>query len=227
MSNPLQVASNVLSSAALTASFASLPAAGNSVIVALHVRGNNTLNSVSDNQSNVYSKIDGFNNSIERTEIWWCPSIGTPSGTFTVTIGTSSSLPTAVGIMECSGLTAVDKHNNANSAGTSGSVTNGAANTGANDFVVAALCIGGSFGSATSLTTPPNSGYTSWYFFDGTSAFQNGVSAGYKTVSAVETSSASWTWTATDSANWAAVVASFQTGPLPTGPMPRQIYLMP
>jgi hypothetical protein len=200
-----------------TASFATLPAAGNAVIVKIGLPANpGNISSISDNQTgNTYTLVTGLNNVGSAADyIYWCSSIGTPSGTFTVSVTTSSGSP-QVAIMEVSGLSgAVDvASDSSNTALTSFTMTNSSVNANANDLVVAGISLGTAFGAtATSLTTPPTSSYTVLMFVDGATsgAPDNGTSAGYKIVSALETSAASWSWTAGDSNPSVATIATFK-----------------
>ena len=77
--------------AAPTASFAALPAAGNAVVVSFgeYAGGGVDVASVTDNQGNTYTKAASSYTAGDgpASAIWYCPSIGTPSGTFTVTAG--------------------------------------------------------------------------------------------------------------------------------------------
>ncbi len=201
-------------------SFGSLPSTGNSVVVAVACRTNFNQYScaVTDNQSgNVYTQLavaQTVSSSGSNTFIFWCPSITSPSGTFTVTAtfsvtsGSGNPSGQAVAIMEVSGLgSSVDQTGSfgASSSATSGSVTAGGANTSSNELVVAACAEGNYSGSATNILDPANSGYTSWALVD-TGSLGTGFEASYKIISGPETSSAAWTWT--PSTLWSAVIAT-------------------
>jgi len=94
MALTLVKSSTISSGAAVSSqatSFASLPSAGNMIVVLVSawraVPGAN-IASVSDNQGNTYTKVldrNGGNTGLNEVSIWYCASIGTPSGTHTVT----------------------------------------------------------------------------------------------------------------------------------------------
>lgn len=199
-------------------SFGSLPAAGTAVIVSINLSESGTtqttVTGVADNQSgNTFVKIksawSGFGGSVE---LWWCPSITTPSGTYTVTV-TLATVAQCNGwlldMMAVPGLAGTVDQSNTGiaSSGASLTVTNGSPNTNANDFVVATMVMGNF--NPTPALSDPSSGYTSWFLDQSVINNQTGMGAGYKTVSALETSSAAWTWTG--SSNNSGIVATFQT----------------
>ena len=94
MALTLVKSSTIASGAAVSSqatSFASLPTAGNMIVVLVSawrdVLGAN-IASVSDNQGNTYTKVidrNGGNIGLNEVSIWYCASIGTPSGAHTVT----------------------------------------------------------------------------------------------------------------------------------------------
>lgn len=206
---------NITGSAANVVQFGSTPTIGNAVIVAIAADGGYPILTVADNQTgNTFVRVirepDSSGGNHATAEIWWCSSLTSASGTYTVTVTPTSAggIYTSSAIMEVSGLSGVvDQTGVAQDtagANTSLTVTNGTVNSNANDLVVAIMSAGG--GTTTGLTTPPNTGYTNILSY--TSGGNGlGASGGYKVVSAVETSSAAWTWT--DGAYCAGVVATF------------------
>jgi hypothetical protein len=203
-------------------SFASLPATGNAVIVVLKTNSSGGAphpTSIADNQSgNTYVNIQtqdggGYPGA---TAIWWCPAIAAPSGTFTVTgtFGTvTASTEMLVELYEVSGLAGtVDQSISTNDGGTgvkTATSTNSSANTNANDLVMCAIVTGNN-GVTGSLSTP-TTGYTVLNATDGTSTFGECANTAYKIVSAIETSSATWSWAAIGSNSfYNAVLATFK-----------------
>lgn len=202
VSNPIRTAANAsyTFAASGTLSYSTLPSSGDGVVVAvgLYLGGSaGSVTSIADNQGvgNTYTKItssvDSGNQADE--EMWWCPSIGATSGTFTITVTLSASEQIFISSLELSGITTVDKTGiNSATSGTSITVTASGANTSATDFVVAV--VQPSFG-ASALSHPPTTTNTDTYT---DFAFCNcllSTDAGYYTASVTETSNASWTWT--------------------------------
>ena len=202
----------------LTCSLTSLPSVGNAVIAIFTTRGAAVVSSMADNQSgNTYAKVVAAASSAGSAgdaEIWWLSSVVGASGTFTVTVTASASEPLTLTLIEVSGLNAIDQTGSALYTGTnlaSATVTGSAANTNATDLVVAAFGAGYQTGP-TGTSNPCTTGYTSVAFLDGNSAPYGGVTqVSYKIVSAVETSSATWTQTAGDFNTYAVALASFKS----------------
>jgi hypothetical protein len=185
------------------ASFGSLPAAGNAVLVlAFGSNGGASTNpSCSDNQGNTYTRDEVAQNGTNGPwcAIFRCLSVGTPSGTFTVTVGglPSGTIIEVVGV-EVSGLTgaapAASAH--AHSTGNSASPSSGTATpNGAQDFAVAVFAQDGT--GTDNFATP--SGWTDlWKETSGTSfEFGEGVDrvlSGSANVSATWSKSASNVW---------------------------------
>lgn len=217
-------AANGASSVAV--SFGALPTPGNSIIATFNCSNAVQISTLTDNQSgNTYGSVVIEKDTVDGNdaEIWWLSSVVGSSGTFTVTATVSGSYNIQLTIMEVSGLTAVDKTGTATSGGsraTTLTVTGSAQNANANDLVVATLS--GSYGpTPTGNSNPCTSGYTSLYFSDGNSSTYGNIAQGsYKTVSGVETSSATWTNTANSGAGsyLTAVIATFK-GPTSTAPI--------
>lgn len=198
-------------------SFSATPTVGRAVILVVGANGDVAISSVADNQGggNTYSRVafaadssGGGNHSI--AEIWWCPSIVTASGTFTVTATPTTPAEGAnfgAGLLEVSGLSgSVDKTGTANDGTgtvTTISATASGANANPGDLVIAIVNCSS---QATDFSVAPSSGYTGLAIFSGGS---NGISttAGYKVLSGIETSAVSASWTTGGYAS--AVVATF------------------
>lgn len=214
-----------------------IPAVGNHLFVLSSYYDSNDnlagVASVTDNQGggNVYAKnielaaqsAEGFNA---------CASIHSAkvvasSGTFTVTLATHAGNDPGDymtwGILEFSGVhpvTHLDKTGSNTGATTASdaNVTATAANFGADRLVIAVCTVAAS--DATQGLTDP-SGYTQAYIENDNSAHQAGW-GGYKIVSAVETSSATWTQDNVAGGTWTAALATYipalgnQRGGLPS-----------
>ena len=199
-------------------SFTSLPGAGNLVVFGLIAAANydpSTISSVTDNQGNTYTKINSAvsnGGNAGEGELWRCESIGTPSGTFTVTAHNSvaNSKACALFLLEENTYKTLDQNGVATNqaAATSGTVTASGANSNANALVVACCGVVDYTGSGWGLSSPPTTGYTAI----GLDANDNGedFEAAYKEITASETSSAHWSWTA-GSSNWIALLATFKS----------------
>lgn len=198
----------------VAASFGTLPTAGNAVIAIWSSRSAVALSTVGDNQSgNTYSSVIAATSSPNGTdsEIWWLPSVVGSTGTFTVTGTLGSSQVAVLTLMEVSGLTGVvDQTGTETALGSKTTVvcTASGANAHANELVVANLCVG-YLGSASGTSNPCTSSYTSIEFLDGNGSFSGVCQTSYKIVSAIETSSA--TWTATSNIGNAGCCASIAT----------------
>ncbi len=199
-------------------SLASLPTAGNTVIVALTVKEEtpihgSILSSITDNQGNTYtraiSQFTDYSSSPESEDIWYCPSIGTPSGTFTVT-ATFSATSNSIGlsIIESTPLIYVDQTGVVCPTETAASivVTNMQKDSVSNGLVVTTGAFGGNNGS----TGQTVSGYTSI-----TGVATANTSTWYRVNSTVGTDSATYVPTASDTG--AVVMASFSSV-APTNP---------
>ena len=95
------VKSSTIASAAnvgsLATSFASLPSAGNMIVVLVSAWRSSAANisSVTDNQGNTYTKAidrNGGNGGLNEASIWYCASIGSPSGTHTITANATAGV---------------------------------------------------------------------------------------------------------------------------------------
>jgi hypothetical protein len=215
-------------------SFTTLPTIGNRVGIAHMTRSGTgtifTITGVTDNQGggNVYTKnvqATDIGGTIVDVEVWSCPSVVTSAGTFTIT-ATLSGTPSNNwgGIFEASGVGATDETATANGATTPAAVVTALSpNLSSTDVVVA--MVGTDFDVAPALSNPATPSYTT-LFNTGSGGPQANCS--YKSLAAIETSSAAWTWTTTALA-WAAALVTFKPsgGAAGPGPLPRCIYVMP
>ena len=207
-------------------SFSVLPQPQHAVMFGLLATANydgTTITGVADNQGNVYSKVvsaTSGSGSFGEGEIWTCASIGTPTGTFTVTAtnGASNGEPCMLFLLEEDTNRLVDQTGVQSdvAAAAAGTVTASAPNTNAAALVLAAVAIVSYNGPGWSVSDHASSGYTSLVADRSDNGRDFEVS--YKEVSASETSAASWTWSGTS--QWFAVLATFKSGapPLPIGP---------
>lgn len=186
-----------------TNTLTSAPTLGNMVFVAVGMDDNfapGVVTSVTDNNSNSWSLYVAENDANSgdncRAEIWWCSNITANSTTpFTVTAAYSSTMEVQIALMETTPY-AADQQGVQNSSGaTSSTVTATHANSTATNLVIAMCKL--AFG-ASAQTTPANSGYTLWGNGTG-DAGGAPVNASYKVLSALETSSANWSWTTSES----------------------------
>jgi len=190
-----------------TASFGTLPSSGDSVLVAVAYR-DTVAPSITDNQTgNTYTAVQTLLWSGQvSVSIFWCPSITSPTGTFTVT-STSAAMEWLT-IADVSGLSAsTDNGNAADSGGpiSTYTITAAGANTNANDFVFAILSINSN--SGTFGLVVPSTGYTQISNTDGNNY---PVEVAYKIVSAIETSSADWSWTTASTNGAIAAIETFK-----------------
>lgn len=199
--------------ASASGSFASLPAAGNCVMVPISINHDpsHANTSVTDNQSNTYTKQAQMLDNKNQADLFADFSIGSPSGTFTVTVSpafTSNNYITFV-LLEISGLqttSVLDQTATANIASPATSTTVGPTGTTAQaDELVVAVLSTETGDTNLNLTVP--SGYTE------IATEQNGNSlaghqSAYKIVTATGTQSATWTHDGT--ANTGSLIATFK-----------------
>lgn len=212
MANPIQTATTSnFGASSDTCSFSGLPSATHQVIacITLRVSGGSwqQVTGVTDNQGNTYVRAFGYfgpgNQTVENMEYWWCSSIGTPSGTFTITVNyTAATASDAIVLMECSGLAWVDQTSSnlilldaVPGQGTSLTMTNMVADVGSSDFMISSVYLDAS-GSALGITTP--GGWTS-------QVLQDPGNPDYSIATKTQTSNAApdtvtWTWTTSGSA---------------------------
>ena len=207
-----------------TISFTSTPAVGDAVIVSITLKatsGTPTVSTVVDNQSgNTYQKIASIGTAAGDNELWWCPTIVGASGTFTITVTPSETTNYVTSIMEVNGLTGtVDQQQTFTvSGGTASPITATMTNpnTGVNDLVIAILQGDVGSGTATNFQTPPGNNsvsgaFTVWSYYNTPDTGQFTLSSGYKFVSAIETSTASWTYSTSSGDARFIILATFQT----------------
>jgi hypothetical protein len=199
-------ASGVVGLSSLSYSFPTRPTAGNGIIFAASLIGAAavSITSVADNQGvgNVYTRVKTLGTATVA-DLWWCPSIGATSGTFTITPTTSGSLSggnQACGGLEFNGYSAVDQTGTGTAGSNTLTATCSAPNANALDLVV----MGGTSNAFNPGTGyPPTSGYTGW-FGNITGSYS---SWGYKILSALETSAGTLTWNTANGGN--GVIATF------------------
>ena len=214
---PIQSAHNSCYAATNCTVTLGTPVVGDYVLVGIADRapGATSLTlAVADTSSNSWtSNVQLETTSIMLTGIF-CAHITAASGSFVITASQSSGSNSgwAVWAMEVSGLSSCTADQTGSHGTTSGSttqsVTAAGANSNANDLVFS--LVGLTYqNSATGLSNPPATGYTDIGNYDGgSSPYNSGADAGYKIVSAIETSSAGWT--STSSLNYSTVIATFE-----------------
>lgn len=208
-----------------TTSFPSLPSPGNTIIVVLTAWQTTqpTVATIADNQGvgNSYGLPPNGNTGITATAyIYRCKAIGATSGTFTITVTWTggTNVYGSIRALDVSGLDTIniDDQSSAttlSTATTSHTETIGSQNSNANDLVVAAISPDTGV-SSSAITDPAATGYSSIMVQQDSSTYTGGE-ASYKIVSALETSSASWTYAS--AAAYASVVATFKAAGSVTG----------
>ena len=195
----------------------STPTVGDYIILEAGFRGISSgfaVSAVTDNQTgNTYSAVvSGNSGAGTSAAAIYLAKVTAATGTYTITVSMGSQQPNVVlYAMEVSGISGATDQATAVTFGssrvTSFAVAQGAANTNANDLVVSFLA-GGTYGTtAFGITDPPSSGYTSIGKIDYGCCYDGAADAGYKTVSSIETDSASWTTTTAMTAT--GLIASF------------------
>lgn len=194
--------------------FGALPAAGNAITVETSAwNGSNAdmpAGSVTDNQSNTYSRaVQSPLQSGGVCSIFYDESIGSPSGTHTVTVdptGTGNYLEFSAQEWSSFASSALDKTNGNNAA--SDSPTSGSTGTlsQADELVIGVV---GTYNGHSDVGIDPPSGYTNL------SLFQNegstvGHSADYMIVSATTAQNISWGTVFDNLVPWGACVATFK-----------------
>lgn len=197
-------------------SFVTLPTAGRCVIVSVFAwsGGSPSLSSstsVTDNQSNTYTfAVLGPVQSGITNGIWFCPSIGTPSGTFTVTVnGNTVSDALTVLLLEVSGLAASPLGNVAGTTLTNANPHVGSSvTTTVADSLLLALCCQDQGGSAT--YTPGNS-FSTVYTEPDNTTYQSGSTA-QRIVTSTGTYNCQWTMSVAGSGTQCVAVFSGVAG---------------
>lgn len=200
-----------------TASFGSLPAVNNHVIVGVGSWNNDLtiigLDGVSDNQGNSYTlRINKTNLSYDVYSSLADCKVATSAGTFTVGLDpTSANNYMGWNASEFSGL---DTSSWADQSGTNDSATGDANATASganstNDGLAIGVCAVNNNDSDINIDDTPPSGYTNLAFYnDGASIV--GFSMVYKIYSAGETSSVQWTHDNTSQTGWTAGVQTYK-----------------
>ena len=162
------VKSSTIASAAnvgsLATSFASLPSAGNMIVVLVSAWRSSAANisSVTDNQGNTYTKAidrNGGNGGLSEASIWYCASIGSPSGIHTITTNATAGVDNYIVVIasEVSGQDTSAPLDASTSAAisTTGDVATGTTGTlsQANEIVFIAASVSGSSSNIT-IDTP-------------------------------------------------------------------------
>lgn len=195
---------------ASSTSFATLPVAGNTIIVTVGGYISGGISSVTDNQGNLYTLV------LQNSDVWIYAAynIGTPSGTFTITITPVNSGNYWIwGALEYTGINAVDQTGTATSTTTSNTVTTTGATTRANELVVAALKLDGAGTSWTTNVTHDGS-YTEQFLQNAMTPTTVAFSAVTKLQAATGTPSHQWTYTANPGGSYTtfAAMATFKSG---------------
>lgn len=194
-----------------TLTLSATPSVGDTLIIAVLFDDNyapGSVSAITDNQTgNTYSLVkaqnDGNGGNNCRVELWRCDVAGA-SGTFTISAaytGTQNVLLVSVGYP--GGLGAADQTVGAGTNAATATVTEGAPNANASEFVIGAI-VTGNYGAGV-ISAP--AGYTeAANTYAGSNNY--GREVAYKIVSSVETSSATWNWTT--ASQYAAVLATFK-----------------
>lgn len=180
-------------------SLTALPSSVNAVIAVLNEQdqGYSTTGcaSVADNQSHSFTKVVGTSHSgLSNVEVWWLSTAGTTSGTYTVTCtaNVANSIKGRLTVIEVSGISAVDiSAQSSNGSTKTVTLTAGSANTNAGDFELSGISASYDSGSATSVPTGFTAITNAYYNSQAPSA----ITIAYKVASAIETMTATWTWT--------------------------------
>lgn len=197
-------------SGASSASFATLPNAGDTIIVTFGGYLNGGVSSVSDNQGNVYNLV------LQNQDIWIYAAyrIGAPSGAFTITVTPVGSGNYWIwGALDYAGISAVDQTGIATSSTTTNTVTTTGATTRTNELVVAAIKLDGNGTSwTTNVTHDPS--YTEQFLQNAMTPTTVAFSAVTKLQAVTGTPSHQWTYTANPGGAYTtyAAMATFKSG---------------
>jgi hypothetical protein len=197
------------SAASCTTSFASLPAVGNSVFVALACWNGSadcSISSITDNQSNSYSytcQTDTAGNS--QVCIGYDLQIGSPSGTFTVTANAASSTAFELIAIEYSPLIALDVTKGGQSSTGTADTGTSSATSQVNEL---SICVMSQSSSDSNINVTTPTGYTR------RGVQQNavgtiGFEASDKVLAATGTQQCTWSHDTVGMAGWAALVLTF------------------
>jgi len=206
--------------ASLAVSFASLPAAGDAIIVVVTAAraGAVTLanGNVTDNQGGSYV-LDASSGQYNyggvyygNVGVWSRQNIGAPSGTFTITFTASAGTPGitmgAIAVRSAATSGALDKTKTATGSSTAPATGDSDATTQADEIVVAGFGEINTTGSTQTVTDP--SGYTV-IFNEGEAASYIVSGGAYKILTATGAQSASWSVTGA-AAPWGAILATYK-----------------
>jgi hypothetical protein len=197
-------------------SFGTLPAAGNMIVVLVsgwHNGSTFNVTAVTDNQGNTYTRVvDSTNVGGCKAEIWHCPSIGSPSGTFTITIDPADASANYLEwvAVEVSGQAISPADRNAENTGTEATTATSGTTAALSqaDEIVFALASLSSSDTTLNIGTP--AGYTEISEQENSQA-TIGHHAAYKIVASTAAVSAEWTYDQVEeSIDWGAVIATFR-----------------
>lgn len=194
-------------------SFTAAPKAGNRVIVMLWGWSNDytyTTGTVADNQGNTYTRAAANNYGVNfGMGIFISNPIGTPSGTFTVTMNPTitGSPQTGGALMEVSGLSndpSITDRTSCSSGLTAAPTSNATATTILDNELLIATAVGG---RTNPMTWTPGAGWTTEATETDSSTYQGG-----QAVSRIVNAKAAYThtWTLSPSDVWAACIATFK-----------------
>ena len=193
-----------------TGTFAADTTSGNAIVVAIAIKGTTEVDTITDNQSNIYARIGRVLDTDVATEMW--AAYGITGGATTITITYSAATNAGWSALEITGVknnNAIDYSSYVENTGGGGS-SNPATVTGntpaaANNLWLASLSLGGG-GSAAGITTP-----TGWAEFS-THQDYDAYAAGQATWKDDETGeaqTASWS-NNTTTANYAAMIVALK-----------------
>jgi hypothetical protein len=198
----------------LAGSFGTLPAVGNDVFTLSGTFGfsnGGAISAVTDNQGNSYTeRVEATGGGEGCASTIYQTRVATSSGTFTFTLDPADTTVyiAAIGV-EFSGLDnpSIDKTGTAVSTTGDATVTASAANAQNDTLVLAVACLEAP--DAAANWTTPTTGYTALYVEQDGATYLSGQGS-YKIVSAVETSSATWTHDNDAPTDWTAAIATFK-----------------
>lgn len=204
------------SAASCTTSFASLPAAGAPIIVAIScytASADCAVSSVTDNQGNSYTQATCFTNDTgvgnNQACLYYDESTTSPSGTFTVTANAASGSSFELIAIEYSGIltpTPVDVTKTAKN-------TTGTADTGASGSTTQAdevsICVASVAANNTNIAITTPTGYTRRGVAQNAQA-TIGLEFSDKILSSTGAQQCAWSHSTTSMDGWAAVLATFK-----------------
>lgn len=204
---------SVLGTSGGNGSFPSLPAAGSTIMVMLS-GANGTLDyaagSVTDNQGNpAYTQaVQSVRNSNGRSAIFYAPNIGTPSGTFTITVNTPAGTWFGIWVATSfTGMAAVPLDQTSSSSGSSTTPTSGATptTTQADEVLAAAMQI-----RVVLDTTLTVEALSPAWVEEAEDPFASSEAGEHDTRIVTAAAAMTANWTSTQSATWTAAIATFK-----------------